>query len=58
MSINETSWAENVQKVEKYTTLTFYISLNIGHCDLLFGMQIEAFHTINIWDKIIECAFK
>ena len=48
MSINETSSGENVQKVEKFTTLTLYISLNIGHCDLLFGMQIEAFHAINI----------
>jgi hypothetical protein len=50
----------SIKNLEKWPKLPYfdpYISPNIGHGDLLFDIQIMAFHTINNYQGITKCAF-
>ena len=49
---------ENVTKFANFGIFDLNSSKNIGHCDLLFGMQIEAHHIINNYHTKNGCALK
>ena len=55
--IDQITWGQTLHKVLKVHDLDPFISRNIGHSDLHFGIEIKAFHTINNHHASIKSAF-